>query len=159
MHYQIPYNLALIPTIFFPISVAYALLQYSLFDLGNALRVGLSRIGLFALLVALYVIVAFLVAPWIGVHANGPLVPVFFSVLVVAVFNPLLRGLEGMVDRYIFRQDYDPVPVQQEVSLCLRSLDSAPALAQGFIDRLMLPLGVDNAIVFIAPRQPIGIWR
>jgi len=45
---QIPYNLALIPTIFFPISVAYALLKYSLFDLGNALRVGLSRIALLA---------------------------------------------------------------------------------------------------------------
>ena len=46
---QIPYNLALIPTIFFPISVAYALLKYSLFDLGNALRVGLSRIALLRL--------------------------------------------------------------------------------------------------------------
>ena len=33
---QIPYNLALIPTVFFPISVAFALLKYSLFDLGNA---------------------------------------------------------------------------------------------------------------------------
>ncbi|MGH7870998.1 MAG: ATP-binding protein, partial [Candidatus Binatia bacterium] len=147
LRFQIPYNLALIPTLFFPISVAYALLKYSLFDLGNALRIGLSRVGLFALLVALYVIVAFLVAPWIGDHANGPLVPVFFSVLVVAVFNPLLRGLEGMVDRYIFRQDYDPIPVQRKVSLCLRSLDSAPALAQGFIDGLMLPLGVNNAVV------------
>ena len=39
---QVPYNLALIPTIFFPISVAYPLLKYSLFDLGNALRVGFS---------------------------------------------------------------------------------------------------------------------
>ena len=149
---QIPYNLALIPTVFFPISVAFALLKYSLFDLGNALRVGLSRVGLFTLLVALYVIVAFLVAPWIGDHANASLVPVFFSVLVVAVFNPLLRWLEGMVDRHIFRQDYDPVPVQQEVSLFLRSLDAAPALAQGFIDRLGLPLGVDNAVVLYRAR-------
>ena len=156
--YQIPYNLALVPTVFFPISVAYALLKYSLFDLGNALRVGLSRVGLFALLVALYVSVAFLVAPWLGDHANGPLVPVFFSVLVVAVFNPLLRGLEGMVDRYIFRQDYDPVPVQREVSLCLRSLDSAPALAQGFIDRLMLPLGVDNAVVLYHSKAAERTW-
>ena len=47
---QIPYNLALIPTVFFPISVAFALLKYSLFDLGNALRVGLSRVGLFTVI-------------------------------------------------------------------------------------------------------------
>ena len=34
----IPYNVALVPTVFFPLSVAYALLKYSLFDLGNALK-------------------------------------------------------------------------------------------------------------------------
>jgi hypothetical protein len=43
---KIPYNLALVPTVFFPISIAYALLKYSLFDLGNALRVTVSRIAL-----------------------------------------------------------------------------------------------------------------
>ena len=48
---RIPYNMALIPTIFFPISIAYALLKYSLFDLSNALKVALSRIGLVASLI------------------------------------------------------------------------------------------------------------
>ena len=42
------------------------LLKYSLFDLGNALRVGLSRIALLGLLVAIYAVIAFLVAPWVG---------------------------------------------------------------------------------------------
>ncbi|HVO91637.1 MAG TPA: GAF domain-containing sensor histidine kinase [Terriglobales bacterium] len=146
--FPIPYNVALVPTVFFPISVAYALLKYSLFELGNVLRLGLSRVGLFALLVALYASVAFLVVPWIGDHSTGPLVPVFFAVLVIAVFNPLLRWLEGLVDRYIFRQNYDPVQVQQEIGLYLRSLDQGPALAKGFIDRLKHFLGIDQAVVF-----------
>ncbi len=152
---QIPYNLALIPTIFFPISVAYALLKYSLFDLGNALRVGLSRIALLALLVAIYAVIAFLVAPWIGDYAKDPLVPIFFSVLVIALFNPLLRWLEGVVDRYIFRQDYDPARVQEEISLYLRTLDSAGSLAKGFIDRVTQALGIGSAIVIYRAKESL----
>jgi len=144
---QIPYNLALVPTIFFPISVAYALLKYSLFELGNALRVGLSRIGLLTLLVAIYAVIAYVVAPWLGDYAQNPLVPIFFSVLVVVLFNPLLRWLESVVDRYIFRQEYDPAALQAEISLYLRTLNPAAALARGFLERITPPLGIAGAAI------------
>ena len=145
--WPIPYNIALVPTIFFPISVAYALLKYSLFDLGQVLRVALTRVALMAVLVAIYAIVALVVAPWAGNYAKDPLVPIFFSVLVVAVFNPLLRWLESVVDRYIYRQDYDPIKVQQEISMFLRTLDAAPSLAQGFIERITDLLGIENSVL------------
>ena len=143
----VPYNVALIPTIFFPISVAYALLKYSLFDLGNALKIALSRIGLIALLMAIYAVVAMLVAPWAGQYAKDPLVLIFFSILVVVVFNPLLRWLERVVDRYVYRQEYDPATAQAEISLFLRTLDDAPALAEGFVERIIERLGVLHACV------------
>lgn len=145
--FRLPYNVALIPTIFFPISVAYALLKYSLFDLSNALKVALSRIGLVASLIGIYAVLALLVAPWAGQYAKDPLVPIFFSVLVVAVFNPLLRWMERVVDRYIYRQDYDPAMAQAEISLFLRTLDGAPALAQGFVDRIIERLGILSVCV------------
>ena len=145
--FQIAYNLALIPAIFFPVSVAYALLKYSLFDLGNALRIGLCRIALLATLVAIYAVIAYLLAPWIGDYGKNPLVPIFFSVLVVAIFNPLLSWLEGVVDWYIYRQDYDPGKLQAETSLFLRTLDKAPSLAQGFIDRVTRAMGIADACV------------
>jgi signal transduction histidine kinase len=144
---QIPYNLALVPTIFFPISVAYALLKYSLFELGNALRVGLSRIGLLTLLVAIYAVIAYVVTPWLGDYAQNPLVPIFFSVLVVILFNPLLRWLESVVDRYIFRQEYDPAALQAEISLYLRTLNPAATLAKGFLERITPPLGIAGAVI------------
>jgi signal transduction histidine kinase len=151
--FQIPYNLALVPTIFFPVSVAYALLKYSLFDLGNALRLALSRFALLILLVAIYAVIALLIAPWIGDYAKDPLVPLFFSILVVILFNPLLRWLEGIIDRYIFRQDYDPATVQKEISLYLRNLDSAASLAKGFIERMTRFLQIEGAIVVYRHKQ------
>jgi signal transduction histidine kinase len=147
----VPYNAALIPTVFFPISVAYALLKYSLFDLGNALKIALSRIGLITALVAIYAVVATLVAPWAGQYAKDPLVPIFFSILVVAVFNPLLRWLERIVDRYVYRQEYDPALAQAEISLFLRTLDDASALAHGFAERIVGRLGLLHACVVYRP--------
>jgi signal transduction histidine kinase len=144
---SVPYNMALIPTVCFPISVAYALLKYSLFDLGNALKVAVSRFALIALLVAIYAALAFLAVPWAGQYARDPLVPISFSILVVLIFNPLLRWLEGVVDRYIYRQEYDPAAVQADVSLFLRTLDDGQSLADGFVERVSEKLGIDNVVV------------
>ena len=148
----LPYNVAMIPTVLFPISVAYALLKYSLFDLGNALKLTLTRVGLIGALVAIYAAIAMLVAPWAGQQAKDPLVPIFFSILVVAIFNPLLRWLERIVDRYIYRQEYDPALAQAEISLFLRSLDGAPALAKGFIERIVRHLRLDQVCVLYRPK-------
>jgi hypothetical protein len=82
----IPYNVALVPTVFFPLSVAYALLKYSLFDLGNALKVALSRIALTTFLLAMYAVVVFLLGPW-GGKGHGSFVPLFF-------FMPCCAGLK-----------------------------------------------------------------
>ncbi len=152
-HLPIPYNLALVPTVFFPISVAYALLKYSLFDLGNVLRVGLSRTALTAFLLAIYALLALFVGPWAGIYGSDPLVPIFFSVLVVLLFNPLLRWIEGAVNRYVYRQDYDPVEVQQEVSLFLRSLAEPGALASGFLQRISDRIGVSFAALAYRPKN------
>ena len=152
-HLPIPYNLALVPTVFFPISVAYALLKYSLFDLSNVLKLALSRVALLAVLVALYAMVAIAVAPWAGANARDPLVLLFFSLAVVLLFNPLLRRFEAVVDRYIYRLDYDPARVQTQVSMFLRTLDSAPALAKGFIERITAPLSIDRAALFYRARN------
>ncbi len=149
----IPYNLALVPTVFFPISVAYALLKYSLFDLSQVLKLALSRVALLAVLVAIYAMVAIAVSPWAGENARDPLVLMFFSLLVVILFNPLLRRFEGVVDRYIYRQEYDPAQVQTQVSMFLRTLDSAPSLAQGFIDRIVWRLSIDRAALFYRARN------
>jgi signal transduction histidine kinase len=149
----IPYNLALVPTVFFPISVAYALLKYSLFDLGNVLRVGLSRMALTAFLLAIYALLALFAGPWAGIYGSDPLVPIFFSVLVVLLFNPLLRWIEGKVDRYLYKQDYDPALVQQEISLFLRSLADTAPLAAGFLQRVSERMGISLVALAYRPKN------
>jgi signal transduction histidine kinase len=143
--WAIPYNLALIPTLFFPFSVAYGLLKYRLFDLGNTLKLGLSRLSLTVFLLLLYAGIVGLLELSVGIYERDPLIPLFFSVLVVSMFNPVLRWTEGVVDRYIYRQEYDPVQAQNEISFFLRSLATAPELAKGFLKRVVQRLQIENA--------------
>lgn len=145
--WAIPYNLAMISTIFFPLSVAYALLKYSLFDLGNTLKAGLTRLSLMVFLLALYAAIFFLVGPSVGIYDKDPLTPLFFSILVVLIFNPVLRGIEALVDRYIYRQEYDPVKAHHDISLFLRSLTTARILANGFLERVTSTLGIEKAVL------------
>lgn len=150
--WPIPYNLALVPTVCFPLSVAYALLKYSLFDLGNALKIAVSRIALTVALLAIYVLVVHLLGPWAGMLTNDPLVPLFFSILVVLLFNPLLRRIETVVDRYVYRLDYDPLWVQNQTSLFLRSLAPTPVLAEGYCEKLTSSMGLENVVLVYQPR-------
>jgi signal transduction histidine kinase len=150
--WSIPYNVALVPTVFFPLSVAYALLKYSLFDLGNAFKLALSRIALAAFLLAIYAVLAVLIVPWAGSYDKDPLLPLFFSVVTVLVFNPLLRRIEHAVNWYIYRQEYDPAQVQNDVSLFLRSLSRGSVLAQGFLSRVTAQMGIQNAALAYRPQ-------
>jgi hypothetical protein len=131
----------LVPTVFFPLSVAYALLKYSLFDLGNSLKVGLSRIALTAFLLAMYALVVFLLAPWVSTESD-PFVPLFFSVLVVVVFNPLLRWIETVVDRCLCRI----MTYVCKKSVCFRSL--APRHWLSFGEDQM---GIETVILVLSP--------
>ena len=70
-----------------------------------------------------------------------------------SVFNPLLRWIETAVNRYIYRQDYDPAQVQEEVSLFLRSLAPPPALATGFVQRVRDRMGIETVSLAYGPKE------
>ncbi|MBI3060654.1 MAG: hypothetical protein HYY83_01535, partial [Deltaproteobacteria bacterium] len=145
--WEIPYNLLLIPAVFFPLSVAYALLKYSLFDLDLVLKVGLSRGALTGALLLVYVLLVALVAPLVGIYGQDPLVPLFFSVLVVILFNPLLRGIEAAVDRYLFRKEYDPMQLQTEAGALVKTLSRPRALAEKIVKLIAERVNIDAVLL------------
>jgi signal transduction histidine kinase len=63
------------------------------------------------------------------------------------------------VDKYIYRQDYDPVKVQDEISMFLRTLDAGPSLAKGFIERVARLMGIDDSVLVYRPQNATEILR
>jgi signal transduction histidine kinase len=152
--WEIPYNLSLIPTVFFPLSVAYALLKYSLFDLDVIVKAGLARTALAGVLLLLYVLLVSSLGVGAGIFGQDSLVPLTFSILVVLIFNPLLRSIENAVDRYVYRKEYDPAELQSEASALLRSLSRPQAVAEEFIGLITDRMKIASAGLCFRPEHP-----
>ncbi len=152
--WKIPYNLSLVPTLFFPLSVAYALLKYSLFELDFIVKAGLTRGALAVVLLLLYVAVVSFLGVGAGIYGQDPLVPLFFSAVVVLIFNPLLRRIENAVDHYVYRKEYDTVELQSEASLLLRSLSRPQAVADKCVALMASRIGLDSAALCFRPENP-----
>ena len=88
------------------------MLKYSLFNLELALKAGLSRLALTGVLLLIYAVVVSGLGISMDIYENEILIPIFFSVLVVLIFNPLLRLIEGLLDQYFYRKEYDPIRLQ-----------------------------------------------
>jgi len=149
----IPHNALLLGAVFFPLSVTYALLQYNLFDIDAILKVGLTRGGLTALLLLIYVAVVFLLGVPFGIYHNDPAVPLLFSLLVALLFNPLLRWIEGVVGRYVYGREYDSVQLQREISLLLRSLSKPQTVTAEFLEAISRSIGIENACIFFRRQE------
>ena len=145
--WEIPYNFILIPAVFFPLSVAYALVKYNLFEIDVLLKVGLTRGALTGALLLIYVVIASLLSLSVGVYEKDPLAPFLFSILVAVVFNPMLRSTEGLVTRYLDRKEYDPKQLQAEVSMVLRSLGRPQVLAEKYLQKVASHIGIDPAFL------------
>ncbi len=149
----IPHNALLLAAVFFPLSITYALLQYNLFNIDAILKVGLTRGGLTALLLMIYVAVVFLLGVPFQIYHNEFLVPLLFALLVALLFNPLLRWIDGAVGRFVYRREYDPVQLQGEISTLLRSLSKPQMIAERCLSSLSRQIGIDNACLFYRPKD------
>jgi len=151
--WEIPYNLLLIPTVFFPLSVAFALLKYNLFDIDTVLKLGLSRGALTGALLLIYVLVVSVLSFFVGIYEQGPVVPILFSVLVALIFNPLLGWIEGVMDRYVYRKEYDPARLQSDVSLLLRSLSRPQIVAERFLKTVTERIEIEAPLLFFRRQE------
>ncbi|MDP6494167.1 MAG: hypothetical protein QGI09_01825, partial [Dehalococcoidia bacterium] len=69
----------------------------------------------------------------VGEYEKGVSIPLFFSILVALMFNPLLRCIEGLVDRYVYRREYDPDELQGDVSSLFRSLSKPRVVGEKYL--------------------------
>jgi signal transduction histidine kinase len=132
------------------LSVAFALLKYNLFDIDAVFKVGL-QVTLTGALLLIYVLVVALLSISFGIYDKDLLVPLFFSILVVLVFSPLLRWIEGVVSRYIYRREYDPLQLQNDISVLLRTVSRPEFIAGKYLNTIVERVGLETASLFCQP--------
>ena len=128
--------------LFIPLAVAVAVLRYRLWDLDRLV----SRTVTYALVTALLVVPYLLIVPAAGrlVGGSGSLAVAAATLAAAAVFQPLRRRVQDLVDRRFNRRRYDAARTLDAFAVQLRDqvdLDALRAELLAVVDQTMQPVG------------------
>ena len=106
-------NLGVFTPLLFAVSVAYAIVKHDLFEIDAMVKRGAYYLVLTSAVGVTYVaaVVLFNVVLKAGTITDSGLFPVFFTLAVLLVLNPLRTRLQVFVDRVFFRTTYDAARV------------------------------------------------
>lgn len=153
----IPHPLYNLPfTTLLPVFIAYAIVKHNLFDVdvfikrtvGYALMTVLVGMVYFSLQVSVRSMVAR--SPFSGQAET--IYPVFFALLVVFLFNPVNRRVQGAVDRLFYRKKFDYKDTVISVSNALTTMLDVDQILKKIIDTVRKDMFIDNAgVIMLRP--------
>jgi signal transduction histidine kinase len=123
--------------VLFPLSIAYAILRYRLFDINLVVSQGVAYTLLSVAVVGVYFLVLYLISLLFGVTlpANNPSVLGVFVLLLALLLNPARIHLQRLVDRVFLREAVDHRQITRRftgrltettgLSSAIRALDEA----------------------------------
>jgi hypothetical protein len=125
-----------------PVAVAVAVLRYRLWDLDRLI----SRTLTYTLVTALLVVPYLLIVPAAGrlASGSGSLAVAAATLTAVALFQPLRRRIQDLVDRRFNRRRYDAARTVERFATRLRDqvdLDALRAELLAVVDQTMQPVG------------------
>jgi signal transduction histidine kinase len=144
-------HLGTLTVIVFPLAVAYAIVKHDLFEIDAMVKRGAYYILLTGAVGVAYA-AAIIIFDWTlpGAIAGSAAFPVFFTLAVLMLFDPLRTFLQGVLDRVFFRTSYDSAQVLEAIGAELAS-----ALTREHIARLVRN-GIQGAIPNARTRLFVG---
>jgi hypothetical protein len=119
-----------------PVSIAVAVLRFHLYDLDRIIRRTLLYAVLTGLLIGIFALSVFVIQRVIGgfVGEDSPLVVAVSTLLIAALFNPLRRRLQGLIDRRLYRSKYDAQRVVDQFITTARNEADMSLLSADLLD-------------------------
>ncbi len=154
---QIQNNFFAIPILIFPVFIAYAIGKHNLFDVDVYIKRAVGYIILTIIVGATYFFLqtflsTFVLRQSLGVHTEK-VFPIIFALLVVFLFNPVNRRVQGFVDRVFYRKKFDYKETITSVSNTLTTMLNQNAIIRQLIDTVRREMFIDTAGVILFEPQ------
>lgn len=144
--------------ILIPLSVAFAILRYRLWDIDLIIRRTLQY-GLLSLILGLTYFGMVVVLGQLFLAISGQasqLVVVLSTLLIAGLFNPLRRRIQTVIDRRFFRAKYNADQALASFSIAARSQVDQVALAGQLANTAQESLQPEGVWVWIRKQKPVS---
>ncbi len=150
---NVPTILTAIPMIVFPVSIAYAIAKHDLFDVDVYIKRAVGYIIMTVIVAMAYFalqtsISTFVLRPLLG-EGVEKVYPILFALLVVFLFNPLNRTVQGWVDKLFYRKKFDYKEAVTSVSNALTSVLDLNEVIGKLIHTVRKKMFIDTAGVVL----------
>ncbi len=143
-------NLA-IPVIFFPLSIAYAIVKHNLFDIDVIIKKALLYSvltgvlgGIFILMVIAFNVVFASYGGW-----RNPVLLIIITVFLVITLNPLKDRIQNLIDLTFFRKRYDYHRTIEEISSAMTSLLNLDEIATKIITTIERTMFLNSVSIIL----------
>ena len=149
--FRVQTNFLAIFLVFFPASLAYAIVRHNLFDVDVLVKRALGYTIITAIIIGAYALVSIPLNLIIGQYAmsQSRAFPVLFTLGVIVVFNPLRDRVKAFVDRAFFRKEYDYGEVIDKISGAITSLLDLGQILQRLTGTFANDMFIDNSSVML----------
>jgi class 3 adenylate cyclase len=151
-------NFLAIPITLFPASIAYAIARHNLFDVDVFIKRAAGYVVMTAVVGTAYVSMqtllgALFLQPLFGEQGEA-VYPLVFALLVVFLFNPVSRRVQGSVDRIFFRTQFDYKHTVSAVSNALTSMLDLNQIVSQVVYTIRSEMFVDTAgVIVVEPER------
>ena len=146
-NFTITLSLALIPT-----AIGIAILRYRLYDIDRVVNKTLVYGLLTVVLVAGYAMSVLLVQSLLPLSDDSPIVVAASTLVMVALFGPLRRRIQNIVDRRFYRRRYDAARTVEDFSARLRNEIDLDELTAHLLDVVSTSVNPSSASLWLRER-------
>ncbi len=132
-----------------PLAMTAAILRYRLFDIDLVIRRTILYVILTGLLGGIYVVSVVLTRGLFGGFADSSFGVAVSTLLVAALFTPLRRRLQKLIDRRLFRTRYDQEQVVQRVASSSREQADLDELSVTLLDAVKETMHPESAGLWV----------
>jgi hypothetical protein len=153
-------NLLFLPI---PVCVGIALLRYRLWEIDSLINKALVYGALTGLLAAIYagLIIGLrtLVSPFTGQTPESPLAIVLSTLAIAALFLPVRRRIQALIDRRFYRWRYDAAKTLEAFSATVRTETDLAELSAHLVAVVEETMQPAHASLWLRPSPDGGEWR
>jgi len=121
---NIPWNFLVFFVVFFPASIAYSIARHNLFEADVIIRRTVGYTATTVVVVGAYLGISVILNFFLGKYQenHSQVFPIFFTLGIILVFNPMRNRIQDAVDRLFFRKEYNYKTIIDKVSRAIISL-------------------------------------